>query len=77
MTKELVTKEISQETDFKIEFTAEGDIKVTLGYEGKGLNAGAFAIMKSDYFLDKLKEAIPGQTDDKIIDMLKVAFKIA
>ena len=74
--KEIMKKEISNEADLKLEFTKEGNVKFEVVYAGKGATAGTYLEMKSEYFLDKLKEAIPGEVDDKIIDMLKVAFKI-
>ena len=44
---------------------------------GKGVDAGLYVDVSPEYFLDKLKAAIPGEVDDKIIDMLKLAFKVS
>lgn len=49
----------------------DGDIVIS--YEGKGAS-GTFKI-KGEYFLDLLKDAIPGQIDDTIIDIIKAAIK--
>lgn len=74
--KELVSKEVSNEVDAKI-VIEEGNLKIVGSYDGKGLGAEVILKMKTSYFLDKLAEAIPGKTDDKLIEMLKVALKIA
>ena len=74
--KELVNKDISTEVNAEIKFV-EGNIVIQGNYDGKGLGATVAVKMKTEYFLDKLAEAIPGELDDKLLDMLKVALKIA
>ena len=65
--------EIGSDADLDIEI-GEGKVKLSLGYEGKGAKAGVFVEIKAEYFIDKLKKAIPGEIDDAILEMLKGAF---
>lgn len=65
-------KELYEKGELKIDIK---DGNLVLAYEGAG--GSSVNTIKSDYFLDKLKEAIPGKLDDTIIDVLKVAFKAA
>lgn len=58
--------------DIKIE---QGVVKFTAAHASKGAELGAFANVSVEYFLDKLKAAIPGPVDDVIIDVLKGAMK--
>lgn len=76
MIDELANVEISGESDFQLKFE-DGKLKLLLGYDGKGMDAGVYMDLEPDYFLDKLAEAIPGDIDDKIIEMVKLAFKVA
>jgi len=72
---ELMDKQIGAEGGVKLSFV-EGKLKLELMYDGKGGDAGVFLMLEPDYFMDKLKDVIPGDIDDKIIDMLKMAFKV-
>jgi len=60
----------------------KGELKISIK-EGKicllydGLGGDVEVKIEIDYFLDKLKEAIPGKIDDTIIDILKAALKVA
>lgn len=74
MNKELFTKEIGTEANVSIKLD-EGKVKIILGYDGKGADAGMYVDLEVDYFLNLLKEAIPGQIDDLVIDMLASAMK--
>lgn len=56
------------ELDIKFE---EGKLKLV--YAGKG--GGGMVYAEIDYFMDKLKDAIPGEIDDAIIELLKGAMK--
>lgn len=48
--------------------------KICLLYDGKG---GDIELkLEVDYFMDKLKEAIPGEIDDAVIELLKGALKV-
>lgn len=58
--------------EIKIE---NGNIKITAGLKSSGVKAAAQIEVESDYFLDQLAAAIPGQIDDAVISMLKVALK--
>ncbi len=73
---EIVNAEISGESDFDLKFE-DGKIKFLVSYDGKGANGGVYIDVEPDYFLDKLKVMIPGELDDKLIDMLKVALKLS
>ena len=75
MTEKSLVEIQKGETEFDIKFE-EGKVKLSFGYDGKGVEAGVHANLKLEYFLDKLKAAIPGEVDDKIVDMLKIALKV-
>ena len=65
-------KEILNKGELKVEIKGGN---LVLSYEGDG--GSSVNTIKGEYFLDKLKEAIPGEVDDKIIDFLKVALQVA
>jgi hypothetical protein len=70
----MITEQISKEA--KVEITFEkGNIVLAGNLDTKGVDVGLTLTVESDYFLDKLAAAIPGQLDDKIIDMLKLGLK--
>jgi hypothetical protein len=70
----MITEQISKEA--KVEITFEkGNIVLAGSLDTKGVDVGLTLTVQSDYFLDKLAAAIPGELDDKIIGMLKVALK--
>lgn len=62
------------EVDFAIKIE-KGVLQLEVGYTGAGAGAGIKVTLEADYFLDKLKSAIPGQLDDSVIDLIKVAIK--
>jgi hypothetical protein len=71
---EIVKHEISKEANVTVEIT-EGNIVLKAALDTSGLGAQLITTVNGDYFFDKLKEAIPGQIDDAVIDMLKAAVK--
>jgi hypothetical protein len=62
------------EVDFAVKIE-KGILLLEVGYIGSGAGAGIKVTLEADYFLDKLKNAIPGQLDDSVIDLIKVAVK--
>ena len=63
-----------------------GDLKSEVKFEkgmiiansklaSKGVKANVEVVIESDYFLDELAKKIPGQIDDAVINMLKLALK--
>lgn len=54
-----------------------GKVKITVTYSGSGAGAGLTVELDSAYFLDKLKDTIPGQIDDSVIELIKMALKAA
>jgi hypothetical protein len=74
MEKDLFEKQLGAETNVDIDFK-DGDLVLTVTYDGKGLRAGVSVKVDGEYFLDKLAEKIPGNIDDAIIAMLKGALK--
>ena len=58
------------ELSLKIE---DGKVKVIVSYDGKQADAKLEVSLGVDEYLDMLKEAIPGEIDDKVIDLLKMA----
>jgi hypothetical protein len=66
---------IGSEGNYKLEYlTEQKKFKFSVGYDGKGVDGEISLYLEPDYFLDKLKEAIPGKVDDTVIDLLKAAF---
>lgn len=76
MTEKKLVEFSKGEADMDLSFK-DGKIRMSVSYDGKGVDAGIYVDVDPEYFLDKLKEAIPGTLDDKIIDMLKLAFKMS
>ena len=61
--------DLGKEADLEISVAPEG-VKLALVYQGKGAEAGAHISLKPEYFVEKLKAAIPGQIDDLVLDGL-------
>jgi hypothetical protein len=64
-------------------FGSEGEVKVDIVdkkivvsavHASKGAVANVSVAVDPSYFLDKLKEKIPGGIDDAVIEVLKAAF---
>lgn len=60
---------IGAEGSYSIKFE-EGKVKMKVDYAGKGAQAGVFVNLEKKYFLQQLKDAIPGGVDDWVIDRL-------
>lgn len=58
--------------ELKLELV-EGQIKLSIKYDGPGIDGEVACLVEPVFFLDKLKGIIPGQIDDAIIDGLKAA----
>jgi hypothetical protein len=71
---ELVNKELSKEASAKVELI-EGKIVIKSSLDTAGVDAIAQVVVDGDYFFDKLKEIIPGQIDDAVIELFKAAVK--
>lgn len=69
-----IEKSLGGDAELSMEFS-EGKLKLKIGIDTKGVDAGVFANFEPEYFIDKLAEAIPGEVDDAIFAMLKVALK--
>ena len=70
--------EILNAKNGEVEFAVKiekGIVSLEVGYQGAGAGAGVKINLEADYFLDKIKAAIPGQIDDSVIDLIKVAIK--
>ena len=74
MNKDLAAGEISSEVDYDLSFK-EGKLELAIKYSGKGGGVDLVLKLESDYFLDKLADAIPGKFDDAAIALLKGALK--
>lgn len=72
MEKKIAELEFSKEGGLDLAFV-EKKLRLTISYDGKGVDAGVYADVDPEYFLDKLKAAIPGEIDDTVIDLLKAA----
>lgn len=65
---------LGPESSWEIELV-EGNLLVKAKFEGVGGGAELTGIIKKDYFLNKIKEKIPGKIDDMLIDLISAAFK--
>jgi hypothetical protein len=74
MDKLLSEKELGSESLLKLE-VVEGKLKLSVKYDGKGLDGELSLLLDPDYFADKLAEAVPGKIDDLLLDLLKKALK--
>ena len=64
---------LSPEADWEIEL-AEGKLKIKAKFQGAGGGAELVGFIDKGYFLNKIKEKIPGKVDDVLIDLLDNAF---
>lgn len=62
------------EVDLDVAFK-DGKLQLSVKYDGKGVDAGVSVALEPEYFLSKLKAAIPGQVDDTVINLLLAAMK--
>jgi hypothetical protein len=53
----------------------KGEIVAVAAIEASGIQSEVKITIPTDYFLDKLAEALPGQIDDSLISVLKIALK--
>lgn len=74
MEKKIVEMPVGKESELELEFK-DGKLRLVFAYDGKGVDAGVYADLDPEYFLDKLADAIPGDIDDAVIAMLKGALK--
>lgn len=70
----MVEEMIGKEGKFSIDFK-DGNVVISIMYDGKGADAMMSVTLESGYFIDKVTEAIPGELDDAIGEMLKGAIK--
>lgn len=54
---------------------AEGKVTLKGVYGGHGGGANVELFVSTDYLLDRLAEKLPGQVDDAIIQVIKVALR--
>jgi len=66
--------ELGNEGNLKVELK-EGNLVVSVSYDGHQADASVSIVVDSGALLDKLKEAIPGDIDDAVIDIIKAALK--
>lgn len=74
MEQSIVNKELGSEGSLQLDLKA-GKLVLEVKYDGAGVDGSIKVEVSADYFLDKLKEKIPGQVDDTIIEILKAALK--
>jgi len=74
--KELASKELSSEANLMLELN-DGNVILKVVYDGKGVDGEVSVKVSGDYFIDKLKEAIPGDVDDAVLEIIKAALKSA
>ena len=74
--KELTSKELSSESVLSLKLV-EGNLELVISYDGKGVDSSLSVKVDSGYFMDKLAEAIPGDIDDAVLNIMKAALKTA
>lgn len=70
----MIERNVGKEAKFEIKFE-NGNVILGGLYDGKGADVKLEVMLESEYFLDKLAEAIPGDLDDMVIAALKNAIK--
>lgn len=70
----LVNEALGSEGSVSVDLSG-GKLSLSAKYDSKGLDGEVKLSVDSDYFLDKLAEAIPGKLDDAVIAVLKAALK--
>ena len=60
--------------DFDLEIE-NGQLILEVAYDGEGVDGMLRISVDGIHFMDKLKNVIPGQFDDAVIEMLKGALK--
>lgn len=71
---DLSNGKIGSEGTYDLEFK-DGKLRLTIAYDGAGVDAGIFVDLEPIYFLDKLAEIIPSEVDDIVIAALKGVLK--
>ena len=72
MTELASVKKGEGQLELKIE---DGKVKLVVSYDGQQADAKLEVALSVEEYLDMLKDAIPGDIDDTIIDLIKVAMK--
>lgn len=72
--KDLLEKKIGAEGEIEITLK-DGKLRIMVGYDGKGADAGLYLDLEPEYLLDKLAAVIPGKWDDMALDLVKGYFK--
>lgn len=72
MTELANVKKGEGQLELKIE---DGKVKLIISYDGQQADASLTVSLSIEEYLDMLKAAIPGDIDDTIIDLIKVAMK--
>lgn len=67
---------LSPEANWEIEL-ADGKLMIKAKFQGTGGGVELVGNIDKSYFLNKLKEKIPGKIDDVLIDLLDGAFGAA
>ena len=63
------------EMAFKIIKGDNLNVRLEASYDGKQADAGFFIELSSDEYLEMLKELIPGEIDDVLIEAIKAGLK--
>lgn len=71
---DLAKGKIGSEGTYDLEFK-DGKLRLTIAYDGAGVDGGFFIDLEPEYFLDKLAAVIPGNVDDLVIAAIKGALK--
>lgn len=72
--QDIIKGNIGSEGSYDVDFVG-GKLIVNLNYVGNEAGVGLVASIGIDVLLDKVKEKIPGQIDDAVLDLLKAALK--
>lgn len=73
MTELVEVKKGEGSLDLKIE---GGKVLFAIKYDGKQADAKFEISLGIEEYLELLKKAIPGELDDKVIDMIQIAMKV-
>lgn len=71
---DILVKDVGPEAKVKV-VVSGGKLSLVALLDTKGVDANVSVSVDSDYFLDELAKKIPGQVDDAVINILKIALK--
>lgn len=71
---DIIEGELGKDAEYDLEII-DGHLTLVFSYDGPGVDGVIKVTVDVAHFLDKFKQAIPGQVDDAILELVKGALK--